>query len=234
MSLFHRRWQKCKDMQKACELYHWCTQTALSDHVWQCFRGLKQAGQILSKWQQRDSFLKKKNKKNSTLTALLTALIIVSADCDSGLSDFLAALHIFGQTEGMLTRLELPPSTSRRALPLISSSCAHRPQAAALWSAEPGRAEPQLPAHGPVTSVQDTPAASASFSISRHHTHKGIAATTSNVTKLRRSTPAVFQMGIFIFLLCRSSWHGCFLTFCEHLTGPTQSNPLRKPITYRF
>lgn len=142
---------------------------------------------------KRFFFLKNHLKR----TGLLTALIIHSADCESGPSDFLAALHIFGQTEVMLTRLGLPPATSRRALPLISPSCAHSPRAAAFLSAERGRAEPQLAAHRPVTSVQDTPAANASSSLSRHHTHKGIAAATADVTKQHDDR---ISKGMFIFI----------------------------------
>lgn len=123
-------------------------------------------------------------------------------------------------------------STSHRALPLISSSCAHSPQAGAFLSAEQRGAELQQCAPRPVTSVQEARAAKASYSASRHHTHKGITATASNVTKLRLSRSTVFKRGMF--LLCPSSRRGYLLTFCEHLNGPTQCNPLRKPITYRF
>lgn len=123
-------------------------------------------------------------------------------------------------------------STSHRVLPLISSSCAHSPQAGAFLSAEQRGAELQQCAPRPVTSVQEAQAAKASYSVSRHHTHKGITATASNVTKLRLSRSTVFKRGLFS--LCPSSRRGYLLTFCEHLNGPTQCNPLRKPITYRF
>lgn len=158
--------------------------------------------------------------------------ITVSADYESHFLDFLPAVHMLDRQRWCWPVMERRLSVWHRALPLISSSCAHSPQAGAFLSAEQRRAQLQRCAHRPVTSVQKAQAAKASYNVSRHHTHKGITATTSNVTKLRLSGSTVFKRGMF--LLCRSSCRGYFLTFCEHLTGPTKCNPLRKPITYRF
>lgn len=143
-------------------------------------------------------------------------LIIFSADCESDESNFLPAVHICGQTAVMLTcLLQLRLSTSHRALPLISSSCAHSPQAGAFLSVERGRAEPLLTARRPVTSVQETRAANASYGVSRHHTHKGIAATASNVTKLRLT---IFQRGCVFFIIVSAvmTWLFSYLLWAPH------------------
>lgn len=105
---------------------------------------------------------------------------------------------MFRQTAEMLTchgasTGHIIPSASSNLLQLRTQPA----EAGAYLKAEQLRAEQQPCAHRSGTSVQEAQAAKASYSVSRQHTHKGITASTSNVTKLRLSWTTVFKRGIF-------------------------------------